>query len=392
MNLKIFNKEILLVTSWVFPHLGGVSSHLSLLASKLSIQESDVISYKHICAEPNLFLTRIVRAAKRFSKQLMKKETVSFYSKILSTVIAEQECSIVHCHDAMATWAALRARNKYHKKYKIISTVHGPVSRHMIEEGYLPDSADVKKVNECEQEAWKGSDEIICVDEGQAEIIKSQGADPNKITIIENAVDVDKILKMANAIPITRKDEREWVLVPRRLSPKNGIEYIIRAMTFITKKPRLLLAGNGLDRERLEALVISLGLKNDVLFLGGLDHSVLLPIMSASDVIVIPSVPVHGIEEATSIAAIEAMALGKIVIASNIGGLKMLIRNQVNGILVPPADPSCLAEKICMVLADKNKSQIIGNSARKTVLEKFSVALWFDKHMEIYLRNYKTIN
>lgn len=383
----IFNssyKKVLLVTSWPFPHLGGVSSHIQLLASRLNIHESEVVNFRHIYEESIPLTNRLLKALERYSRKLLKMETISIYSKTLSFILAKKEFEIVHCHDAMATWAAIRARNATRKNFKIISTVHGPVSLHMMEDGYLPDSSDVKKVIKCEKEAWKESDAIICVDSGQTEIVKSQGADLQKIIIIPNAVDIDKINNYAKAFPITKKDNCNWILVPRRLSPKNGVEYAIRALSLIEHKPKLLLAGTGLERKSLEELVKQLGLQDDVVFLGGLEHSVLLPIMLAADIIAIPSVPVYGIEEATSIAAIEAMALGKPVISSNIGGLKLLITDDVNGILVPPADPDRLAECITKLLLDKQKCVNLGIVARKTVEEKFSVDLWFDKHKRVY--------
>jgi len=343
-----------------------------------------VVSFRDILDIQSHGLKRFETSFLRHLRQLLKRETISLFAKTLSDIIEGKDFEIIHCHDAMATWAALRVRENSRVTFKIVSTVHGPVSRHMIEEGYEKDSADVKKVMKCEREAWVGADAIIAVDEGQAEIAKSQGGDSEKIIVIPNAVDINQIEKIATTLPIKKKDERPWILVPRRLSPKNGIEFAIRALHLIKSRPRLLLAGNGLDKERLEALVVQLNLEKDVIFLGGLEHAVLLPIMAVSDLVVIPSVPIHGIEEATSIAALEAMAFYRPVIASNIGGLKLLFQDGKNGILVPPADSAKLAEKIMQILSDRNKAETIGQYARKTVEEKFSVNLWFDKHIEVY--------
>jgi glycosyltransferase involved in cell wall biosynthesis len=379
-------KKILLVTSWPFPHVGGVSSHLQLLARRLGIPDNDVVSFKDIVDVQSRGLRRFETAFLRHSRRFLKLDTISLFAKALSDIIEEKYCDIVHCHDAIATWAALRARKSSGRAFKIVSTVHGPASRHMIEEGYAPDSADVKKVMECEREAWAGVDAIIAVDEGQAKIAKSQGADQKKITIIPNAVDIQRIVMQAEALPVARGDERPWIFVPRRLAPKNGIEYAIRAMKFIvgTPRPLLLLAGDGRERQRLEDLARELDLVNDIVFLGNIEHAVMLPLMRVADVVAIPSVPIHGIEEATSIAALEAMALSKAVVASAIGGLKELLVDEVNGILVPPADAAVLAQAIYSLLTNAWKREQLGDAARESVAKNFSDILWFERHMKLY--------
>lgn len=379
------DKKLLLVTSWEFPHVGGVSSHISLLADKLGISPSEVINFSHITNEMTSSLLRksIVKSSKVIRKTF-NLQTITIYSNALQRIIQKENFEIIHCHDAMAAWAAIKARQKFKRTYKIVVTVHGPTSRHMIEEGQHPNSPDVLKVQQCEKEAWHGSDAIITVDKTQAEIVLEQGAAPTKISIIPNAVDINKLKEIANALPLMRKPEREWLFVPRRLTPKNGIEYAIRAMPLLKKKPLLLLAGSGIDKEKLEQLVKFLNLQNDVLFLGALHHEIMLPLMSASDIVLIPSVPIHGIVEATSIAAIEAMALGKPVIASGIGGLNELIENNKSGLLIPPGDPQKLAAAIELLLDNQEVRSNIQEAAQQTVREQFSDDIWIKKHLEIY--------
>jgi glycosyltransferase involved in cell wall biosynthesis len=379
-------KEILLVTSWPFPHVGGVSSHLELLSSKLGISKSEVINFAHVCKEMGMGPRGLIYAFRKRIRKAMKRENISLFAEALATLLSREHSEIVHCHDAMATWAALRAKAKSREILKIVSTVHGPVSRHMIEEGYSIHSPDVKKVIQCEKVAWNGSDAIIAVDQTQAEIIRSQGGEPSKISVIPNAVDIGRIEQIAASLRISRMNNRPWVLIPRRLSLKNGVEFAIQALACINPRPLLLLAGNGQERERLELLVTDLELGKDVIFLGNLEHNIMIPLMAACDVVIIPSVPVHGIEEATSIAALEAMALRKPVIASAIGGLKEMISNGDNGVLVPPTDINRLAHSISTILNDPATASQIGKNARQTVEERFSADHWFAKHMDVYLK------
>ncbi len=385
MEKPLSETRILLVTSWVYPHIGGVSSHLQLLARQLEIPDNEVVSFKDIIDVQSRGMKKFETTLLRHSRRLFKRETISIFAKTLCAIIQKKDFDIVHCHDAMATWAAIHARRKSGRKCKIVSTVHGPVSRHMLEEGYALDSADVKKVSECEREAWAGADAIIAVDTLQGEIVESQGGDPQKITVIPNAIDIQRVVMQAEALPVARSDERPWIFVPRRLAPKNGIEFIIRAMKYMGgSKWLLLLAGAGQEREKLEKLAGELDVSGNVVFLGNLDHAVMLPLMRAADIVAIPSVPVHGIEEATSIAAIEAMALAKPIVASAIGGLRELFKNGENGILVPPANPQALANAISELLTDQTRRDRLGRNARESAIQSFSASLWFSRHLRIY--------
>jgi len=378
------DKRIIIATSWKFPHVGGVSSHISLLAERLQIPETEVLSYRHIFEGSNYGSKRYINAVKRVLRRSFGLETISMNARALSFVIGEYQFDIIHCHDAMATWAASLARERTRRKFKIVSTVHGPVSRHMIEEGYHASSPDVKKVQQCEMKAWADSDAIIAVDSRQAAILMEQGVPADKITIIPNAVDVERIERLAKAVKMGKTDDTFWILVPRRLSPKNGVEVAIKAIGLLDDRPLLLLAGSGKERSRLEGMVKDTGLARSVVFLGDLQHEMLFPLMEASDVVLIPSVPIHGIEEATSIAALEAMALGKTVVASAIGGLKEIIRDQECGVLVPPGNHAELSRVIAALMKDNAQIQTLGEAAHETVLKDFSADLWFQRHLDIY--------
>ena len=103
-----------------------------------------------------------------------------------------------------------------------------------------------------EQEAWAGADAIIAVDSTQSQIVQEQGGDVRKITVIPNAVDMDEVDQTCRALPLVQRDEpRPWIVLARRLEPKNGVEYAIRAPAEFSPdepRPRLILAGEGEER------------------------------------------------------------------------------------------------------------------------------------------------
>ncbi len=384
--------RVLLVTSWVFPAAGGVSSHLRLLADRLGIPESEVVGFRQICAAQARGWARVRFGVRRRVRAASGRETVSLWARTLRGLLPERGIDIVHGHDAMATWAALGARGRLRRdgrRFRVVSTVHGPVSRHMIEAGAAPDSPDVLTVERCEREAWAGADAIVAVDEGQRAIVIGQGASPAKVVVIPNAVDLATVDALAaGRLPEIAAGGRTWVVVPRRLAPKNGVEFAVRALALLepAARPRLLLAGSGPEHPRLAALVAELGLTDDVAFPGELDHAALLPLVKHATAVLIPSVPVHGIEEATSIAALEAMALGVPVVASRLGGLREIIADGVDGRLVPPGDPAALAAALGRVLLDRALAARLGAAARARVEREFSASAWFQRHQDLYGR------
>lgn len=161
----------------------------------------------------------------------------------------------------------------------------------------------------------------------------------------------------------------------RRLVPKNGIEYIIRAFPAIRKQHDavLLLASPKIrEYERLKELVRSLRLQEVVHFLGPIEHDELPYYFCHADVVVQPS-----IAEARSLACLEAMASGAAVVATATGGLKELITHGESGYLVPSFEESTyqvgsvqedgvanLVEAVCTLLSDNDLRSRIQNGAR----------------------------
>jgi glycosyltransferase involved in cell wall biosynthesis len=139
-------------------------------------------------------------------------------------------------------------------------------------------------------------------------------------------------------------DDLPIVFTARRLVRKNGVEYLVRAFEKILRERNslLLIAGDGPERGRLERLSIRLGISEHVVFLGLLPHSDVPSYMSIADVVVLPS-----LIEASSLFALEALAMGKPLVATRVGGLPEIADG---ALFVKPRDDAALAEGIFQVL------------------------------------------
>ena len=103
----------------------------------------------------------------------------------------------------------------------------------------------------------------------------------------------------------------------------------------------------------------------------------------------VPSVPCRGVIEATSISAIEAMACGCGLVASNIGGLSEIVENNVTGILVESGNSGAIAMAINQILNDKTVFSRLSTNASAFVCNELSSEKWFEKHMKVYENLYK---
>lgn len=162
---------------------------------------------------------------------------------------------------------------------------------------------------------------------------------------ISNGVDIEHFHPSRDGRSVRKRyavpSGRRVLLCVRRLVPKNGIEYIVRALPLLSPSLDVelwLAAPKNREYEKLVALALELGVQDRVRFLGSVDHAELPMYLAAADVVVQPS-----IAEARSLACLEAMANGAAVIATATGGLKEIITHGENGFLIAPFQESTYA-------------------------------------------------
>lgn len=196
------------------------------------------------------------------------------------------------------------------------------------------------------------------------------------VEALTNGVDTDRFVPGgcgAGEHPLT-------VVVPRRLFEKNGVEYLVRAVPGIAQQVpgvRVRIVGDGPERPRLEAIAAELGVSGHIEFSGSVPHGSMPAVFAAAHVAVLPS-----LMEATSVAALEAMACALPVVATRVGGLPEIVDEQV-GALVPPRDPDALAASVAALLTDPLREEK-GRTARARVVERWSNDRLVDRHLEVY--------
>ncbi len=153
-----------------------------------------------------------------------------------------------------------------------------------------------------------------------------------------------------------------------RLVPIKGLRVLMEAFAEARKTVpglRLTLVGDGADRAHLETLAAPYG--EDVRFTGYLDQAGVAETLSTADALVLPS-----FAEGVPVVLMEAMASGKPVIATQVGGVSELVEDGVSGFVVPPGDPDSLTGAIA-ALADADARQRMGAAGRAKVLAEFDI-------------------
>ena len=174
-----------------------------------------------------------------------------------------------------------------------------------------------------------------------------------------------------------------------RLIPVKGFEHLIAAHAAALQsapKLRLVLVGEGDARSDLEARTRALGVSDTVVLAGSADRAEIPAYLAAADVVVVPSVRHGGYVDGLPNVALEAMAAGKPLVASRVGGLPELVRHGQNGLLVPEKDEAALADALVMLARDPDLRAQLGASGHAEIRGKRSWDAAGARFVEVYQR------
>lgn len=223
------------------------------------------------------------------------------------------------------------------------------------------------------------------------------GADMSKVVTIPPGVDLDRfspipkeVAKREVGIPANHRN----ILFAGRIEPLKGVDTLLKAMALIKQQQPeavrdvcvAIIGGDpwndnpDAEMARLQELRKQLGVTETVTFLGAKDQDVLPNYYAAAEMVIMPS---H--YESFGMVALEAMAMGTPVIASEVGGLAFLVRDGRNGFLVPSRDPEALAERIFTLLLDDACRAELGRQAREGALA-YDWPHISDKILNVYRR------
>ncbi|MBB3032534.1 glycosyltransferase [Alteriqipengyuania lutimaris] len=201
--------------------------------------------------------------------------------------------------------------------------------------------------------AARQASRLLAVSGALAEDMAALGMDRGKIAVHHTGLDRDRFRPLQNAGLRRMLGERLGVALPQKepilasvgaLIPRKGQDLVLRALADLPDA-KLLLVGHGPDDAMLRGLAEELGIAGRVHFLGSVDHDLLPLILSAADIMVLPSR-----SEGLANAWIEALACGTPIVIADVGGARDVVRGAEAGLIVA-RDPAAIAEGVRTILA-----------------------------------------
>ncbi|MFH0774231.1 MAG: GT4 family glycosyltransferase PelF [bacterium] len=289
----------------------------------------------------------------------------------LIRLITEKKIDLIHTHCfGMNLYGALAAKMT---GVPVIPTVHG----------FLYDFEKNRRLI-----AYKlisrFSKKIVAVShELKSHLIEKARINPDKVMVIHNGIDLDGYKPIADSNLKKRELDIEpsapIVGIVGNLRPVKDHETFLQAASQIIKvmpSTKFLVIGDGPLKENLKEQSRKMKLDENVLFLG--HRTDVLELLAIMDIFVLSS-----ISEGLSLSILEAMAMSKPVVTTDVGGNPEIIVDGKTGFLVPPKDPSNLASKI-MLLKDKGLAERMGGEGRRRVEEHFSLEKMIKNYEQLY--------
>lgn len=380
--------KILFVTTGRYPHVGGKSSHIETILRGLVELGNDceIVSYSNI-PEKQLRKTvvkKILYVPYRFinfDNYVWASEhiTQKAFEKVVKDYTGGKRYDIVVAEDPSAALIANRVLGLHIPRVLVMHSYFGKSMGIIKKKKFSASEQYFEKQKEEHLTAIDKVNMIIAVDdriqkdcENYVHLKKSH----IPVKAIENFVDTEKYKPnpdVRDSLTEKYKTQNKTVIsCIRRLCDKNGVRYAVEAMKYLTDEYVLLVGGDGDCREELEEIIKREKLEKRVRLLGSINSEKVMELYNISEYVLVPSVTVNGLQEATSISALEAMSFRIPVIASAIGGLKQMITDKENGILVEERNSHEIAEAIISLQNDKYLKEKISQNARNEVISKYS--------------------
>jgi glycosyltransferase involved in cell wall biosynthesis len=361
------------------PEPGGSSNHVYLLSTMLDRRKFEttvacgmgewLISNLHRSNINIIALPTLVR------KISLMKDLLTIFK--LYSIIKKERFDIVATHSTKAGILG-RIAARLASAPVVIFTAHGFIFNEPM--GFV--KRQLMTLIE-----WIGgllSDHIIAISDYDAmTAVNKRIINPSKISTIYNGLDF-KRFKETN---ISFKKEISGISNKTKILgtvanfyPNKGLQYLIEALVLVVQKYsdiKLVLVGDGPLRDKLEASVKKLNLNNFVIFLG--HRSDVLSILTIFDIFILSS-----LKEGFPWAILEAMASGKAIVSTNVGGIPKMIENKKTGVLVPPKDSKALANAIITLLKNEEKAKTMSIAAKEKVVSEFTLDRMLNETEKLY--------
>jgi len=290
-------------------------------------------------------------------------------------VARTHKLQVMHVHYAIPfAAAAINARQiAAELGLKVVTTLHGT------DITLVGSSPSFKPVT---QWSIEQSDAVTAVSRYLRDETYRQLPVNKEIEVVHNFIDPDRHdVRIPSCIPEKTSERQVTLMHISNFRPLKRTDDVVRIFSRVreTLDARLVLVGDGPEYGRTRELVEKLGLADHVRYVGVVDG--VAPLLAAADVLLLPSET-----ESFGLVALEAMASGVPVVASDVGGLPEVVEHGVTGYLAPVGDVDAMAGYCVRLLADSEDGRKVGEAARRRASEKFDYRSIIPQYERIYER------
>ncbi|MDI6720413.1 MAG: glycosyltransferase family 4 protein [Methanomicrobiales archaeon] len=291
--------------------------------------------------------------------------------KVKRALLLRDGLDLYHAHGPFNALIGLLDR-----KRPLVLTCHGYLTLESVANGEIrPGSIRFHIYRWVERWAVQRADAVIAVGSRLRDwVVRELGADPEKVFFVPNGVDTKRFAAFdargeRERFGISRNDF--VVVFVKSFTEQSGIRYLLTAIREAhARRPsiRLIAIGGGPLGEELRETISREGMEGFVSLTDRIPHGEIPRYLNMADCCVAPSIPVGGAEEVFPLGVLEAMACGKPVVATAIGGLKEILEGGDGiGLLVPPMDAGALADAIVDLADHVPRAKALGENARRHV-------------------------
>jgi hypothetical protein len=309
----------------------------------------------------------------------------------IAEIVRAERPDLIHAHSPVlnalpALWARLSLR------LPVVYEVRAAWEDAAVDHGTTREGSPRYRLSRAiETFALKRADHITTICEGLRGDIAARGIEESRITMIPNAVDAADFRLGGVADPALRThlglDGCTVLGFAGSFYGYEGLNLLVEALArLLPQQPalRLLLVGGGPQDAALRAQVAAAGMADKVIFTGRVPHSEVQRYYELIDVLAYPRLPMRLTELVTPLKPLEAMAQGRVLVASDVGGHRELIRHGETGFLCGAGSAEALAVGILDVLAREAEWPLIRRQARRFVEEERTWSRSVARYAEVY--------
>jgi len=297
---------------------------------------------------------------------------------IMRRKLRSGEIDLIHAHNGRTALSAALAV-KLERRGSYVLTQHFLVPSRSTRSG-------LKATLSAAVHRWisRGAGHIIAISDATRRGIEERGEATGNVTTVPNGIPTPDPAKLTPPAKVRAgfglAPDHILIVCAARLEPEKDVASLIAAMPAViaaAPKTICIIAGEGSQRDRLTAQIEALSLRDSVHLTGFCQDAISL--INAADIFVLPS-----LAEPFGLVLIEAMSLGKPVIATDAGGPREIVKNGITGLLVPPLDPPALACALSRLVGDESVRLSMGRLGLDRFVENYTLSRMTAAILETY--------